>query len=104
MLAGQAPDDLGAALGLAEGALDEVRVPHPCPVILGEAQVSCERREVVDHACHRARIRAAPLVGERVGADTRLGKRGVAGLSLDVVEDRPVVGLELVLVAFGHLG
>src|SRR6266699_3617097 len=38
-LAGQAADDLGAAAGLAEGPLDEVRMPDPVVVPGGEPQV-----------------------------------------------------------------
>jgi len=50
-LAGEPADDLHAPAGLAEGALDEVRVTNPAPVLGREPQVHRERGESsVTHA------------------------------------------------------
>ncbi len=54
-LAGQPADDLGAAAGLAEGALDEVGVPDPGVVLGEEAQTGGERGPVGQQALDRGR-------------------------------------------------
>ena len=66
VLAGQAADHLDPTAGLAEGAFDEVRVPHPGPVLTREPQVHRQRVAVDEQAPHRGRIGVAPTLFERV--------------------------------------
>jgi hypothetical protein len=66
VLAGQPTDDLDPAPSLAEGALDEVRVPHPGPVLTREPQVHRQRVAIVEQAPHSRRIRVAPTLFEHI--------------------------------------
>src|SRR4029077_18703114 len=60
-LAGEAADDLGAAAGLTEGPLDEVRMPDARVVLSGEPQVGGQSLAVGEQALHRRRVgRAVP--------------------------------------------
>ena len=88
-----------------KAAIDEVRVPHPGPVLTREPQVHRQRVAVVEQAPHRGRIGVAPTLVERV--DPLLGyptASGPGSIVLGHVEDRPVVGLDLRLGVLGHLG
>ena len=66
MLAGQPTDHLDPTAGLTEGTFDEVRVPHPGPVLTREPQVHRQRVAVVKQAPHRRRIGVAPTLFERI--------------------------------------
>ena len=118
---GKVQDPTGKWLSLAYSSTSNVPLagstPPPCarscqpvsvadaPVVLGrESQVGDEVLEVVLQAGDRRRVELAPLRCERLGPSPgdRLG--GVAGLGVDVVEDRPELGLHLRLGMDRHLG
>ena len=64
VLSGQSTDDLDPAPALAEGALQEVAVPDPLPVLLGKVEVGGQRAEVGVQAVDGARVAGAPLLRE----------------------------------------
>ena len=107
-LAGESADDLDAAAGLAEGALDEVGVAHALVVLDREAQVGGQALPVGQQALDRRRIAAAPDLGKGVDAPLHPLDEVLAGLDvlaqLAEVEDLPVGGLHLGLVAGADLG
>jgi hypothetical protein len=71
--------------------------------VLGrEQQVDGERGGVVGHTGDRGGVQRPPFGDEPLGAPAGLDDRGLAVL-LDVVEDRPVVPLDLVLGVGGTL-
>jgi hypothetical protein len=88
-LAGEPADHLGPAAGLAEGALDEVGVPDPAPMLSREPQVHHERGQVVGDAGDRCGVAGLPLGGECGGPALGGGDRRIAGFGLADVEDRP---------------
>jgi hypothetical protein len=58
-----------------------------------------------EQATHRRRVGVAPAGGERIDASLGLGHRLGPGRDiLGQLEDRPIVGLDLLLGVFGHLG
>ena len=66
---GRRPITLVRLRVLAEGALDQVRVPAPLPVLFWESQVHGQAREVLGKASDRARIGTLPLgAGSRPSA------------------------------------
>lgn len=69
-----------------------------------EAQVGDEVLEVVLQAGDRRRVELAPLGCERLGPSPGDRLSGVAGLGVDVVEDRPELRLHLGLGMGRHLG
>jgi hypothetical protein len=86
-LAGKPADDLHAPAGLAEGALDEVRVTDPVPVVGREPQVHRERGEVVGDTGDRGGVAAPPLRRElgRLAVsdgDGLIARRGVADIEM----------------------
>ena len=103
LLTGQAADDLDPAAGLAEGALDQVGVADALAVLGREQQVDQQRVEVVGDAGDRSGVQRCPLGDEPLGSPADLGDGGLA-LGLDLVEDRPVVPLDLALGVGGDLG
>ena len=103
-LAREAADHLHPPAGLAEGALDEVGVTDPLPVLAGETQMHGEGGEVVAQAGHRLGIQLAVTVGELPGPAGGLGHRPLPGRLVDVVEDRPERRLDLGLGLLGDLG
>jgi hypothetical protein len=60
-LAGEPADDLGAAAGLAEGALDEAGVPDTVLRLLREPQIGGQSLAVGEQAPHRCRVGRAYL-------------------------------------------
>jgi hypothetical protein len=68
-----------------------------------EPKVHRQRRQVVDDARDRRPIAALPLRGELAGLAGAHRDRSAAGLDVADVQDRPEVGLHLVLVMSGHL-
>ena len=95
--AGKLADDLGAAAGLAEGALDEVGVPEAVLVLSREPQVGGESVAVGEQAFHRRGIDRRVLVGRLgdAGVDD-LGEPGAGlGLELSGADDDPVGVLDL---------
>jgi len=92
MLAGEPADDLDPSTGLTEGALDEVRVADPVP-ILGRPQVHGERCQVVGDAGDRRGVAGLPLGGELGGLLVGDGDGLVTGLGVADIEDGPKVGL-----------
>jgi hypothetical protein len=73
--------------------------------VLGrETQVAGELGQGLDQAGHRRRVGALVAVGERLRPALALGDHLLAGWLLDVVEDRPVGGLDLILGMGGNLG
>ena len=83
-LAGQPADDLDAAAGLAEGALDEVGVPDPVISARGEAQVDGQAVGSVSRALDRGGVGVAPAGGELVDALASTRSTARSGRRLDV--------------------
>jgi len=79
-------------------------VPDAPLVLDREPQVGDQMLEVALKAVDGAGVELAPLGGEAPGPPGRLGHRRLAGLGLDVINDRPVLGLDLGLGVGGHLG
>jgi hypothetical protein len=103
LLAGQPADDLDPAAGFPEGPLDQVGMPDALTVLRREQQVDHERVEVVGHAGGRGGVQRLPLGDEAGRPPAGLSDGGLA-LGLDLVEDRPVVPLDLALGVGGDLG
>ena len=105
-LAGEAADDLGAAAGLAEGALDEVGVPDPVVVLRWEPQVGGQAFAVGEQALHRRRVgRRVPFRHRGDPVIDELDELG-AGLGRQVfgIEQGPVGVLDLGLHPGRDLG
>jgi hypothetical protein len=98
-LAGQPADHFDPPAGLPEGPLDEVGVADPPPVLGGEPEVRSAVIEVLHQARHGRGEELPPPGGKRSCPSGGLGHCRIAGGRFDVVEDRPVLRLDLLLVS-----
>src|SRR4029453_7661747 len=69
-----------------------------------EPEIAGELGQGVEQAGHRRRVDALVAVGEGLRPALGLSDRLLAGWLLDVVEDLPVGGLDLILGVGGDLG
>ncbi len=77
---------------------------NPWPVLTREAQEGRQLGQGVGQARHRRGVALAVAVGEGVRALAGLRDRRLAGVGVEVVEDRPEGRLDLGLSMAGDLG
>jgi hypothetical protein len=73
------------------------------PVIARGSQVGGQAAQLGQQQFGHARVAAAPAAGERLGPAGGLANGGLPGGCVEVVEDPPVLGADLVVVDGGHL-